>query len=116
MCVFRVEQVTVVAKTVSSEVCTVADAEKTKKMRWRAGGRKDDRKEEEQEEECVFHQVHLELHSTGDILREILTDLHTKGSSWVSLSKSSDHCCNNLPGHDQEEPGTDPTGISELLH
>lgn len=32
----------------------------------------EERKEEEQKkEECVFHQVHLELHSTGDILREI---------------------------------------------
>lgn len=34
----------------------------------------EERKEEEQkQEECVFHQVHLVLHSTGDILREIHT-------------------------------------------
>lgn len=26
-----------------------------------------------EKEECVFHQVHLVLHSTGDILREIHT-------------------------------------------
>lgn len=32
----------------------------------------EERKEEEQkQEECVSHQVHLVLHSTGDILREI---------------------------------------------
>lgn len=35
---------------------------------------RDQRTEQQQkEEECVFHQVHLVLHSTGDILREIHT-------------------------------------------
>lgn len=52
---------------------------------------RDERKEEEQKrEECVFHHVHLVLHSSGDILREIHTvsshDSHTMRSSWVNPS------------------------------
>lgn len=39
ICVFRVKQVGVVARTVSNEVRMVANAEKTKKMRGRKEGR-----------------------------------------------------------------------------
>lgn len=53
--------------------------------------RKKRKKEEQKQEECVFHQAHLELHSTGDILREIHTvpqhASHTMGSPWVTLTK-----------------------------
>lgn len=38
-----------------------------------AGGWKKDEARTRKKEECVFHQVHLVLHSTGDILREIHT-------------------------------------------
>lgn len=62
-------------------------------------GRGEERKEEEQKrEECVFHQVHLVLHSTGDILREIHAvsqgASHTMGSSWVNPpQKIQTHHC-----------------------
>lgn len=46
----------------------------TRDRHWRMKQREEERKEEEQkQEECVFHQVHLVLHSTADILREIHT-------------------------------------------
>lgn len=38
------------------------------------------REEEQKQEECVFHQVHLVLHSTGDILREI----HNVSLGWLA--------------------------------
>lgn len=42
-------------------------------MKKKERGERRTKEEEQIEEECVFHRVHLVLHSTGDILREIYT-------------------------------------------